>query len=228
MDQLSRTLVVGDIHGCYTLLVKALKQANYQPGLDRLIFLGDYIDRGYESAKVVKLVKELVTEGAIALMGNHEQMLLDTIRNWEEKRDYWFLNGGKQTLLSYGVELSKVREEEAVKQAVPREHLDFFQSLPLYLEDDEYIYCHAGIRPGVPLEKQTRDDLLWIRESFLTSPYQGKTIIFGHTPTMLIDGHGIAEVYRRENKIGIDTGAYFSGMLTVLQLSSNTYHRKSA
>lgn len=219
---MSRTLVVGDIHGCYNLLVKGLKQANYQPGRDRLILLGDYIDRGVNSAKVVELVRDLVNRGAIALMGNHEDMFLDTLDNWDSKSPYWFLNGSKATLLSYGLELDQIKDKKAVNKAIPTEHLDFLRSLPFYYEDSHYIFCHAGIRPGISMDKQTKEDILWIRDSFLSTPIVGKTVVFGHTPTTMIDDHGIAEIYQSEGKIGIDTGAYFSGLLTVLQLTSNT------
>ena len=128
---LARTLVVGDIHGCYNLLVKGLKQAGYIPGYDRLILLGDYIDRGVDSAKVVELVRELVSKGAISLMGNHEDMIRDTLDDWEAKNPYWFLNGARNTLLSYGVDSKQIRDRKAVMRAIPREHLDFFESLPL-------------------------------------------------------------------------------------------------
>ena len=224
---LARTLVVGDIHGCYNLLVKGLKQAGYEPGRDRLILLGDYIDRGADSAKVVELVRELVGKGAIALLGNHEDMILDTLDNWEAKSSYWFLNGARNTLLSYGVESKQIKNRKAVMQAIPREHLDFFQSLPLYYEDNQYIYCHAGIRPGVPLPQQSKEDILWIRDSFIATPFEGKTVVFGHTPTTLIDDHGLATIYRSAGKIGIDTGAYFSGLLTVLELPAETCSRSS-
>ncbi len=225
---MARTLVVGDIHGCYNLLVKGLKQAGYEPGTDRLILLGDYIDRGVDSAKVVELVRELVGKGAIALMGNHEDMILDTLDDWEAKNAYWFLNGAKNTLLSYGVDNKQIKDRKAVMRAIPREHLDFFESLPLYYEDNQYIYCHAGIKPGIPLLEQKKEDILWIRDPFIAAPLEGKTVIFGHTPTTLIDDHhGLATIYRSVGKIGIDTGAYFSGLLTVLELPAETCTRSN-
>jgi serine/threonine protein phosphatase 1 len=202
-----RTIVVGDIHGCYNELVELITDlednGKYNKNTDRLIFLGDYIDRGEDSRKVIRFIRELQkdNDNVIALMGNHEKMCIDYFSN----RDYmWEINGYYATLESY-----KGYGELA-------DDVNWMEQLPLYYEDEYFVYAHAGVDVDKPLDKQTQYNLLWIRESFLfsTKPYN-KRVVFGHTPSLSIND-GDKPYYTYTNNIGIDTGCVFGGYLTAL------------
>lgn len=176
----------------------------------QLVFMGDYIDRGPNSAQVVSELIKLQQDrpDTVMLMGNHEAMLLDALDGVRVEAFLW--NGGGDTLRSYGLaphELDKL----------PPEHVDFFRGLlPMY-QTDEYIFVHAGLRPGVELEKQDPWDLVWIREEFyLAGADFGRTVIFGHTP--------FRQPMVTPHLIGIDTGAVFGNQLTCLQLPEKKFH----
>ncbi|AEG14536.1 metallophosphoesterase [Desulfofundulus kuznetsovii DSM 6115] len=208
---MSRILVVGDVHGCRHLLEAVLHRAGYNPDRDRLILLGDYIDRGPDSKGTLELVRSLVNNGAVALRGNHEQMLLDAIRNPDPVNELgtWLNNGGRATLNSFGTYSVKLLARWR----------DFLESLPLIHQEEEYIFVHAGVFPG--RELQTDIDLLWIRERFLFypgAPVPGHVVVFGHTMTTIIPGHECARPWFAPGRIGIDTGAFKTGILTCLQL----------
>lgn len=195
-----RILAISDIHGCADLLVAILEQARYQPESDQLILLGDYIDRGDKSYETVQLVKSLIQGGAIALMGNHEDMAIQAIES--DGIEQWFANGGRYTIWSY-------RQNHAFVE----DDIDFFKSLPLYHETEDFIFVHAGLDPEEPLpETNDRDTLLWIREDWLQCDYPGKPVIFGHTPARTVTCN------ERGTKIGIDTGAVFWGTLSCLEM----------
>ncbi|MBI3002212.1 MAG: serine/threonine protein phosphatase [candidate division NC10 bacterium] len=188
--------VIGDIHGCLTPLLRLLDKV--APGAaDELVFIGDYIDRGPQSREVVELVRGL--PGRITfLVGNHEKMLLDYLEGTQQS--LYLLNGGEETLRSYGD-----------PPVIPEAHLTFFKSLRPYYDTPDFLFVHAGIRPLVPLARQTLDDLVWIRHEFFQ--FIGrfeKPVIFGHTP--------MREVLMREDRIGIDTGCVYGGKLTCLRL----------
>lgn len=188
-----RLLAVGDIHGCYAKLVDLMEKVA-PAAEDRLVFLGDYIDRGSESRQVIEYLLDLKKRlpRTVCLRGNHEQMLLEALTGEIEAVGLFLFNGGTATVTSYGGDLDRL----------PAEHLDFLRALPLYHEEDEFIFVHAGLRPGVALEEQDPQDLLWIRREFLDSDYDwGKTVVHGHTPRPGVEF--------RENRIGIDTGAFF-------------------
>jgi diadenosine tetraphosphatase ApaH/serine/threonine PP2A family protein phosphatase len=173
---------------------------------DSLVFMGDYIDRGPNSVEVVDFLIQLKSRvpGVIFLKGNHEDMLVKFISG--EDRFTYLLNGGQQTLDSY---LRKFIQSEFFP--IPDDHMEFFKSLRLCYETEEFIFVHAGLRPRVPLKSQSPEDMLWIREKFVATNYDfGKRVIFGHTP--------LKQPLVEPNKIGIDTGAVYGNALTCLQL----------
>ncbi len=208
----NRILVIGDIHGCLDMLKQLLDKINWIPHKDRLIFLGDYIDRGNDSKGVVDFILSLqkFSPNIDCLMGNHEDMFMDYLSGKE--RGLFLMNGGWNTVESYMAE--KTNESEGL---VPPEHMAFFRSLKIYIELDDYYVVHAGFRPGRAIEDQTKDDMLWIRDSFIYSDYDfGKRVIFGHTP--------VNEPMVMENKIALDTGAAYGNKLTCLELPSMKFH----
>jgi len=194
---------VGDIHGSYEKLVRLLKHCRTHRGgrAARFVFIGDYVDRGRHSREVVELLIDLqrAAPGQICcLRGNHEEMLVDAFR-YRDKA-LWLCNGGDMTLRSYKV---------TSVDALPEEHLAWFESLPLSFSDDKRFFVHAGIRHGVPFEQQKREEMLWIREPFLSDPRDhGRYIVHGHTPLET----GLPE--HLPNRLNLDTGAVFGGPLT--------------
>jgi len=213
-----RIIVVGDIHGCLGKLEEMMKRLEPTPGRDQLVFLGDYIDRGENSRGVVEYllgVREKYPD-TIFLMGNHEKMFIDFLAGVEQA--LFIHNGGGSTIRSYMGSMENPRvvmhrglDAVALEQMVPRGHRTFFRDLHLYFETPDFIMVHAGLRNGVPLQKQTADDLVWIREEFIYSELDfGKRVIFGHTP--------FVRPLVLPNKIGIDTGAVYGNALTCVIL----------
>jgi serine/threonine protein phosphatase 1 len=198
------TYAVGDIHGCLDKLkslIAACRQ--HADGRDmRLVFLGDYIDRGPESAGVVRFVLTLQTEApdrVIALKGNHEAWALG-VADGSARVSVWLRNGGAATLHSYGV--TDVGD-------LPPAHLNWMRSLRLTYDDGRRLFVHAGVDPRKPLDAQREEDLLWIREPFLDDERDyGRLIVHGHTP--LED----AVPDLRRNRLNLDTAAVFGGRLT--------------
>ena len=189
---------IGDIHGCLDPLRRLMDQIHLSD-MDEVVFMGDYVDRGPESKGVIDYL--LTLQGRYTfLMGNHERMFLDFLQGKE--RFLFLYNGGEATLESYG----------GVGQ-IPAPHLAFLNRLNLYNETDDYLFVHAGIRPGIPLKEQDPKDLLWIREEFYAYPGRyPKTVVFGHTP--------MREVLMEEDRIGIDTACVYGNKLTCLILPS--------
>lgn len=206
-----RTFVFGDIHGHYAEIKKLVGLAK-PTDHDILVFLGDYIDRGKQSFEVIEYMLELQQMyNCIFLLGNHEEMFMDYMSGIHE--NLYLTNGGVDTIksyLSHGFDITGYTYYK--DKTFPEKHLKFIKNLLLYHEDNNYIYVHAGLSPGVKLLKnQNRDDLLWIRESFFNSNYNfGKKIIFGHTPFK------IPQISK--NKIGIDTGICYGNKLTCIIL----------
>lgn len=210
---------VGDIHGRADLLDRlhaAIRaDAETRPAVERrIVYLGDYIDRGEDSAGVIDRLVAGPPPGfaAVHLCGNHEDFLLRFLAD-ASVAPHWLHNGGDATLASYGlaVERDWVRLQRNLRRALPRRHLAFLEGLALSHAAGGYLFVHAGIRPGLPLDRQRREDLLWIRGEFLDSSVP-------HGP-VVVHGHSIAgEPEIRANRIGIDTGAYMSGRLTCLAL----------
>jgi serine/threonine protein phosphatase 1 len=220
---------VGDVHGrldlLYPLLQKiALDAARLAPDMrPELIFLGDYVDRGANSRGVIELVlsafKETDFWSVTALKGNHEATLLAFLDNplvWAD----WAAFGAPETLTSYGVrppasasgEDDWARASRELNARMPQAHKHFLSGLPVTAQRGDYLFVHAGVRPQVPLDAQTEDDLLWIRNEFLLSKKRlEKVIVHGHTPA--------EEAYIGDNRIGVDTGAYATNVLTAAKLS---------
>ncbi|ODN31220.1 metallophosphoesterase family protein [Fervidobacterium thailandense] len=192
---------IGDVHGCVEALRKLLDEVSPSE-YDKLIFLGDYIDRGPDSKAVVELLIELSKKHkCVFIRGNHEQMLLDVLDGGEDPY-LWLINGAQATWRSYGT-LEALKNDQT--------HLDFFRSTVYYhiesVDGIDYLFVHGGVRPRIPLEQQNPQDLLWIREEFILKrhhlPY---IVVFGHTP--------MEDVFIAEDKIGIDTGCVYGGKLT--------------
>lgn len=216
------TLVVaiGDVHGRIDLLEALWAQvaahaARSQCRHKVVIFLGDYVDRGPASARVIeRLIQGFDGFVTVCLKGNHEEALLQFLGD-PSAGNVWADFGGLDTLRSYGVTHIAGAEwpgtRAAFAMALPPAHLDFLKNLKLHHVEGDYLFVHAGIRPHVPLDEQTEHDLLWIREDFLSSDASfGHVVVHGHTPTRA------PEI--RDNRIGIDTGACFSDRLTALVL----------
>jgi serine/threonine protein phosphatase 1 len=219
---------VGDIHGRLDLMRSLLRlieeDARARPRATRrtLVFLGDYIDRGGDSRGVVAdlVAHQFQDFDAHFLKGNHEVFLLDFLED-PLRLEHWLVNCGQATMDSYGVDTRALAEararpetwRQAFAAALPEAHLRFFRSLKLSVTFGDYLFVHAGVRPGVALAAQSEDDLVWIRRPFLdhTGSF-GKIVVHGHTPAAL--------PVVRPNRIGIDTGAVFSGRLTALRLEA--------
>jgi len=206
---MKKIFAIGDIHGCYDRLKTLMGKIPIDYSRDTLVFIGDYIDRGPHPFEVVDYLIKLKNRfpDVIFLKGNHEDML-DKFLNGADRYTY-LLNGGQQTLDSY---LTKpVQADQSEFFPIPPEHMEFFKSLRLFYETEEFIFVHAGLRPRVPLESQNTEDLLWIRNKFVSSKYDfGKRVIFGHTP--------LKKPLVEPNKIGIDTGAVYGNALSCIQL----------
>jgi serine/threonine protein phosphatase 1 len=222
LPEKTRLYVIGDIHGRLDLLdrlIDAIKRDVDAYGDDCLtVTLGDYIDRGPNSRGVIeRLLANPFPAPYIALKGNHE-MLLQSFLADPAVGEHWRRLGGLETLHSYGVPVSgpmvgKAYEAAAdrLRDAMPAEHRSFLRSLKTSYSNDKYFLCHAGVRPGVPLEQQSEEDLLWIRGEFLNTTVDfGKIVVHGHTP--------VEEPEVLPNRINIDTGAFATGHLTCVVL----------
>lgn len=210
----SAIYAVGDIHGCLDNLERLLEEVQPDLNRDRLLFIGDYIDRGPNSKGVVDYVIRLQRlyppENIICLKGNHEAMFLDFLQGKEV--NLFLLNGGLNTIQDYwGDDWTEQRE-----LALPPDHAQFYRELLLYDETPDYIFVHGGLRPGVPLEEQQEEDLLWIRGEFVVSMDDyGRRVVFGHTP--------FKQPLVMPNKIGIDTGCVYGNFLTCLKLPQEEF-----
>lgn len=221
----TRVYAVGDIHGRLDLLRKMHRmiEDDARDVTDRrrvVVYLGDYVDRGSSVREVIDLLlnEPLAQFEAAHLTGNHEEMMLNFLDD-VSIGPMWMFNGGDATLLSYGVGLTydgTADERQSKMQAafcenLPPAHLDFLRSLRPYHMEGDYLFVHAGVVPGRPIEEQETKDLLWIREAFTDSTVDhGKFVVHGHTI--------VAKPEIKANRIGIDTGAYFSNTLSCLVL----------
>ena len=221
-----RIYAVGDIHGRYDLLNQLLLRikddVKQRPvGRSKIVFLGDYIDRGPDPCATLSKVMRLVSSNwpnVIALLGNHEEMLLQVCAGREQFLSMWLKFGGLTTLTSFGLDheqLLALGAEVAgkrVREALGPGVLDWLETLPLYHQSGKYFFCHAGIRPGIPLGLQSKRDLLWIRDDFLNGDLSGytHTIVHGHSEQM--------EATIGEHRIGVDTAAYKTGKLCAVAL----------
>ena len=219
-----RAYAVGDVHGRLDLLDQLLDKIH--DDISRrparkvlLVFVGDLIDRGPNSAQVVERLRTYRRPAVetVFLLGNHEEVLLRILAGEADLITKWRSFGGKECLESYGVDTAKLgglTDEEAlaiVRKAIPAEHVEFLQSFDDSCRFGDYLFVHAGIRPGIEIDQQRQSDLRWIREPFLFDETDhGFVVVHGHTIR--------SEVEMRPNRIGIDTGAYKSGVLTALAI----------
>lgn len=219
-----RAYVIGDVHGKLDLLNELLGKIHRD--LERLpakrailVFVGDLIDRGPDSAGVIELLRTYRRPGVktIFLLGNHEEVMLRILDGDASHISQWLKFGGAQCLASYGIDpaglaaMSDAEAVAAIRSAVPGEHSRFLHGFADSFRFGDYLIVHAGIRPGIDLEQQLQSDLRWIREPFLGDRRDhGFVVIHGHTITEGID--------ERPNRIGIDTGAYATGVLSALAL----------
>ncbi len=226
IPQGQRVYCIGDIHGRLDLLHQLHRaiatDAKGYDGEKIITYLGDYIDRGEQSKEVVELLIKEPLKGfhSIHLLGNHEQSLLDFLQHPMDVAS-WLKYGGRATLLSYGVavgpknsreDLQGLRDE--LERKLPQRHLDFYRELYLAYVAGSYCFVHAGIRPGLSVRDQRDEDLLWIREDFTKSREIHEHIV--------VHGHSItSEVEFWPNRIGIDTGAFHTGVLTCLVLEGS-------
>ena len=219
-------IAIGDVHGCLTPLQRLVQRL---PPAAELVFLGDYIDRGPASAQVVQYLRRLARERPCRfLKGNHEQLMLDAIAS-RENIGWWLQNGGDATLESYGEHPTTWARADH-RGAFLQPHAAFFDALALYHEDEHTIYVHAGVDPDVRhMADQDPMTLLWTREKFFrrAERWQGKTVIFGHTPTFTL-GLPIEQVFRRGRFIGIDTGCVFGGCLTAIDAETHELYQEPA
>ncbi len=219
-----RLYCIGDIHGRADLLKKLHKKikadAKTHEGRNTIVYLGDYVDRGEESRQVIDLLLSQPLKGfdSVFLRGNHEKAMLDFIA-YPGAAAAWLSFGGRETLNSYGISLASIPSMQHVgelaqklDEALPDTHREFItRTCKDSWQCGSYYFVHAGIRPGMPLEKQTQEDKLWIRDEFLLSTINhGCIVVHGHSISMA------PEILH--NRIGIDTGAYHTGILTCLVL----------
>lgn len=219
----TRLYAIGDVHGRRDLLEKLLGQIDAQIAEQqqdwRIILLGDYVDRGPDSKGVLDLiVRRKAADGRfIALAGNHDAGMLDFLMD-PEKESLFAVFGGRETAASYGVradfssEISTLGTRDGLMRALPDSHMELLESLPRSVEFGDFFFCHAGIRPDVPLERQNPEDLIWIRSAFLNHFHlHPKVIVHGHTPD--------EDVEILPNRVNLDTGAYKSGRLSALLIN---------
>jgi serine/threonine protein phosphatase 1 len=220
-----RIYAIGDIHGQVALLDRLHLEIEADAAAGQqlqsvIVYLGDYVDRGLHSREVIERLLGGPPPGfrAVHIKGNHEQAVLDFLED-PSFGVQWANFGGLETLYSYGnleaAHLSKPDEffkaADLFFEQLPAAHLRFFKGLQLSATIGDYYFVHAGVKPGIPLEHQAEEDLLWIRDEFLDSPADfGKIVVHGHSPE--------PDPVLRANRIGVDTGAYMTGVLTCVVL----------
>ena len=219
-----RVYAIGDVHGCADLLEEVLvritedNRARPDVASWQLVFLGDLVDRGPDSKRVVEIASKLAQSiPCISLMGNHEEVMVAALDGNLDALKLFLRYGGYQTLTSYGLSTELLDQgslediHQAMQTAIPIDHQEFLRGLPSCCSFDDYLFVHAGIRPGVTLDQQTDSDMHWIRRDFLEDrSWHEQIVVHGHTISDEIDEHF--------NRIGIDTGAYCTGRLTAIGL----------
>lgn len=226
-DRGERIYAIGDIHGRLDLLRELLAKLEAHdadlptPRSRHIVLLGDLVDRGPESGGVLEFVHDVTTrtDSIIVLQGNHEQVMLQALAGEPGVLRHWLRMGGDITLRSYGIEPNDFTADGDLiahaNKVIPQNILAWLRNLPLTARSGDYFFCHAGVRPGVPLRRQAPLDLLWIREEFLEAEESyGAVIVHGHSVNTSVE--------MRANRIGVDTGAYRTGVLTALYLEGTT------
>lgn len=223
-----RVYAIGDVHGCRAQLDRLLDAiASDRRSHDlkvHLVFLGDLVDRGPDSAGVLdRVMGELPSNEVSFLMGNHEEVMLECYDGNVERCGQWLQYGGLQTLESYGMSRTDIfgRTQdlpELMRERIPAEHIERLRLFDDLVQLGDYIFVHAGIRPGVALNEQPSKDLRWIRHDFLDDPSDhGAVVVHGHTISDDIDV--------KTNRIGVDIGCYINGKLAALVLEGETRGR---
>lgn len=222
-----RLYCIGDIHGRDDLLLMIhsliLSEQQGYRGEIKIIYVGDYIDRGMRSKQVIDFLTDDygLNSHSVFLRGNHEQALLDFLED-DTVGPAWFSFGGIATLASYGVAVTKIptkRQEyidiqSEIKDKLPDAHLSFLKETVFSYREGSYFFAHAGINPKRSIKRQKTDDLMWIRDAFISSDKNYENIV--------VHGHTITDKPEfRINRIGIDTGAFMSGVLTCLVLEGS-------
>ncbi|MDO7840913.1 metallophosphoesterase family protein [Sphingomonas immobilis] len=220
----TRAYAIGDVHGCLDQLADLLGQIEADSraapiGREFVILLGDLIDRGPDSAGVIDyLLRARETlPNPVFIAGNHEEMLLRIAGGEDEQLRDWLAYGGDACVASYGLDpkdllaMPSKSAIRALRAAIPPAHLEFVGSFADSFKLGDYLFVHAGVRPGVALKDQTIADLHWIRDDFLNSP--------ARLPYRVVHGHSITRTPdERDYRIGVDTGAYASGTLTAVRI----------
>ena len=215
-----RVYAIGDIHGCAAQLAnlhaKIGDDLAHRPIASALLLhIGDYVDRGVDTKGVIdRLVNGSPIPGTqmVNLMGNHENTMIEALNGERAAATDWLFTGGRPSLASYGVDPDSPRD--TWRQHVPDSHMKFLRELKLMHREGEYVFVHGGVRPGVPLENQARDDVLRMRQPFLYSEMNfGAVVVHGHSP--------VKAPVIRHNRIAIDTGAVFGGEMTCLMLEGD-------
>jgi serine/threonine protein phosphatase 1 len=217
-----RIYAIGDVHGCLNRLSRLHERIAEDLALrpvanSVLVHLGDYVDRGLDSAQVIDWLSggaPVPVSRIVNLMGNHEEMMIHALYGTDkEATGIWLANGGADSLLSWNI-TSRVPASEWTR-LIPAEHQRFLLELDTSFRFGDYFFVHAGVRPEISLDKQEKRDMLWIREPFLSWKHShGAVVVHGHTPRHDPDV--------RPNRIGIDTGAVMGGTLTCAVLEGNS------
>lgn len=220
---------IGDVHGCLAPLkaleARIIADAAVAPGEKWIVMLGDYVDRGPQSAQVLDHLTAPPPKGfrRICLRGNHEEAMLAALKD-ADALDYWLGFGSEATLASYGVSATQIAalagrgrastKLQLLQAYIPDEHVEFLRRLPVMLSVPGYVFVHAGLRPGVALDRQRDRDLLWIRGEFLDADHDfGAVVVHGHTPE--------DEPFLSARRVGIDTACFASGRLTAVRVGDD-------
>lgn len=221
------TYVIGDIHGRLKLLDQLIQNVPWDVETDKIVFLGDLIDRGSESPGVIERVMSLAkaNPNIVVLRGNHEQMLLDCLDYGDLQ---WLIpeNGGLATLTSYGFNLAELQDVSDIK--IPDEHVEFLRNLIYFNEDEQAIYVHAGLVPGEHPSETDSDVLIWTRDLDFYKGYDGKLCFFGHTPTQYLPREGRNRrfgIYIQGSCVGIDTSGDSESPLSCIQVETFTLYQ---
>lgn len=219
---------VGDVHGCHRELLalerEIVADAKRLEGQKLIVMLGDYVNRGPDTARVLDHLLAPAPEGfyRICLCGNHETQMLDYL-DGKASRESWLGTGGRATLFSYGIDVEHLASlygdgdklDDHIRSAIPAEHVAFMRKLPILAFSERFVFVHAGIRPGMPLLEQADGDLLYIRDEFFEgSARLDRWVVHGHTPVDSLRMQG--------RRIGVDTGAYRSGRLSAVRIAGKS------